>query len=60
MNKETKWIIQPWHIRVAFRKAAVHLNENCIEMPPYKIEGPNLDLENKHFFVTVTVSTNFI
>lgn len=56
MNKETKWTIQPWHIRVSFRKAGVHLNENCIEMPPYKIEGPNLDLENKYFFVTVTIN----
>lgn len=56
MNKETKWTIEPWHVRVSFRKAGVHMNEDCIEMPPYKIEGPNLDLEGKHFFVTVTIN----
>lgn len=57
MNKETKWTIEPWHVRVAFRKAGVHIvNEDSIEMPPYKIEGPNLDLENKLFFVTVTIN----
>lgn len=56
MNKENKWVLEPWHVKVSFRKAGVHLSEDCIELPKTKIEGPDMNLEGKEFFVTVTVS----
>lgn len=56
MNKENKWVIEPWHVRAAFRKAGVHLKEDCIELPKERIEGPDMNLEGKEFFVTVTIN----
>uniref|UniRef100_A0A1B6BWP4 Large ribosomal subunit protein bL9m n=1 Tax=Clastoptera arizonana TaxID=38151 RepID=A0A1B6BWP4_9HEMI len=56
MNKETEWTIEPWHIRVSLRKAGVYVNDDCIELPSQKIQGPSLDLENKEFYVTLTIN----
>ncbi|XP_075221619.1 mitochondrial ribosomal protein L9 [Lycorma delicatula] len=56
MNKENKWVLEPWHIKASFRKAGVHLSEDCIEMPKNKIEGPDLNLEDKEFLVTVIIN----
>uniref|UniRef100_A0A1B6FEQ5 Large ribosomal subunit protein bL9m n=1 Tax=Cuerna arida TaxID=1464854 RepID=A0A1B6FEQ5_9HEMI len=57
MNKETEWTIEPWHVRASFRKAGVQiLSESSIELPAKPISGPNLDLEGKEFYVTVTIN----
>lgn len=56
MNKDVEWTLEPWHIRVAFRKAGIHVPTNCIQLPEKPIKGPNLDWESKYFCVTVTVS----
>lgn len=57
MNKLTPWTLEPWHIRTSFRKAGFVVPEHAIEMPPVVIKGPDLSLQEKEFFVTVTVST---
>lgn len=57
MNKENPWTLQPWHIRVAFRKASVIVPEDAIELPPKEIKGPDMNIQNKEFYVTVTVCT---
>lgn len=57
MNKHNPWVIERWHIRAAMRRASYHvMDENCIELPEKPITGPNLDIQNKEFFVTVTVN----
>nr|CAD7205505.1 unnamed protein product [Timema douglasi] len=56
MNKEIPWKLEPWHIRMSFRKAGVDVAEHAIELPEKPITGPNLDLECKIFFVTITVN----
>jgi large subunit ribosomal protein L9 len=57
MNKEQPWTIEPWHIRASARKAAVIIkDDSSIEMPPEKISGPDLSLEGKEFYVTVTIN----
>nr|CAD7407565.1 unnamed protein product [Timema cristinae] len=56
MNKEIPWKLEPWHIRMSFRKAGVDVAEHAIELPEKPIKGPNLDLECKIFFVTITWS----
>lgn len=55
MNKENAWTIEPWHVRSAFRKAGVQVPETAIEMPENVISGPDMNLEGKEFYVTVTV-----
>jgi large subunit ribosomal protein L9 len=55
MNRETKWTLEPWHIRVSFRKAGIILPESAITLPEKKISGPDLNLEGKDFIVTITV-----
>jgi len=56
MNKEQNWTLERWHIRAAFRRANVIVPETAIEMPDHVITGPDMKLEGKEFFITVTVS----
>ncbi|KAJ8867397.1 hypothetical protein PR048_031198 [Dryococelus australis] len=56
MNKEVPWTVQPWHIRMSFRKSGVHMPESAIEMPAEPISGPDLKLEHKQFSVMVTIN----
>ena len=59
MNLEQPWVLQPWHLSVAFRKAGFVVPERCLQMPTAAIEGPDVEgLEGKEFIVTVTVSPN--
>ena len=58
MNLEQPWVLEPWHLSVAFRKAGFVVPEQCLQMPAATIEGPNVDgLEGREFVVTVTVGT---
>ncbi|KAL1130574.1 hypothetical protein AAG570_011820, partial [Ranatra chinensis] len=56
MNKELEWTLEPWHIRVAFRKAGIHMPQDAIQLPDKPIKGPDLNLEGKDFIVTVTIN----
>lgn len=57
MNKNNPWVVEPWHVRAAMRRASIMvLNDSQIEMPAKAITGPNLDIENHEFFVTVTIN----
>lgn len=56
MNKETPWTLQPWHVKASFRKCGYNVPEEAITLPEKPISGPNLDLESKEFFVTVTIN----
>lgn len=57
MNKDEPWTIEPWHVRVSFRKMNVHiLSDDSIELPEQPISGPDLTFEGKSFVVYVTVS----
>lgn len=58
MNKENSWTLQPWHVRVAFRKCGIIVPEAAIKMPDKTISGPDLNLEYKLFLVAVTVRKN--
>lgn len=59
MNRENPWTLKPWHIRVAFRKAGVIVPEEAIELPPKEIKGPDMNIQNKEFYVTITVCCFF-
>ncbi|XP_066245761.1 large ribosomal subunit protein bL9m isoform X1 [Euwallacea similis] len=56
MNKEHPWTIKPWHIKVSFRKCCYIVPEEAITLPEKLITGPDMNLENKEFFVTVTIN----
>lgn len=56
MNKIEPWILEPWHISASFRKSGFVVPEHAIEMPPIQIKGPDLSLQDKEFYITVTVS----
>lgn len=55
MNKEIPWTLEPWHIRTMFRKIGFIVPDEAITMPPQPISGPDMNLENKEFYVTVKV-----
>lgn len=56
MNKNVPWVIEPWHIRVAFRKAGVAVPEEAITLPPHPIAGPDFSLQDKEFAVIVKIN----
>lgn len=56
MNRDIPWTVEPWHIRLSFRRAGVHIPEDAISMPEEPICGPNMEIENKFFEVTVTIN----
>ncbi len=55
VNQENPWTIEKWHIRAAFRRTGIWVPDSAIKMGDKPISGPNLELEKKHFLVTVTV-----
>lgn len=55
VSKENPWTLKPWHIRAAFRRSGIIVPEEAIEMPPKEIKGPDMSIEQKEFYVTVTV-----
>lgn len=59
MNRENSWTIQPWHIKVSFRKCGYEVPEEAITLPLKAISGPDMSIEGKEFYVTVTVSNFF-
>ena len=60
MNKMEPWTLEPWHITASFRKSGFIVPEHAIEMPPAQIKGPDLSLQDKEFYVTVTVSMQLL
>lgn len=58
MNKDVPWTLEPWHVKASFRKAGFHVAEDAIQIPSKPITGPDMSLEDKEFYVTVTVCIN--
>uniref|UniRef100_A0A2P2I5Q7 Large ribosomal subunit protein bL9m n=2 Tax=Hirondellea gigas TaxID=1518452 RepID=A0A2P2I5Q7_9CRUS len=57
MNVREPWTLEPWHIRVAMRKnSIIALSDDVIQLPDEPISGPDLDLEQKFFYVTLTIN----
>ncbi|XP_050675381.1 39S ribosomal protein L9, mitochondrial [Leptidea sinapis] len=56
MSKTTPWKLEPWHIRTSFRKVGFVVPEETITMPPQEIQGPDLSLQEKEFYVTVKIN----
>lgn len=56
MNKDVPWVLEPWHIRVSLRKVGFYCDDSCITLPSTPIKGPDLDIENKDFYVTITIN----
>lgn len=56
MNVREPWQLEPWHVAVAFRRASILVPVTAIRLPDEPIYGPNLDLQAKFFYVTVTIN----
>ncbi|XP_043273299.1 39S ribosomal protein L9, mitochondrial [Venturia canescens] len=56
VSKDNSWTLQKFHIRAAFRKINIHVPDHAITMPKYEITGPDLDKQNKEFYVVVTIN----
>ncbi|XP_029174148.1 39S ribosomal protein L9, mitochondrial [Nylanderia fulva] len=56
MSKEVPWTLEKWHIRASFRKVGIFVPEETIMMPQKAISGPNLDIEGKEFYITITIN----
>ncbi|KAL6432494.1 hypothetical protein ACFW04_006820 [Cataglyphis niger] len=56
MSKDVPWTLEKWHIRASFRKVGIFVPEDTITMPQKQISGPNLDIEGKEFYITITIN----
>lgn len=56
MNMENPWVVEPWHVRVALRRAGITVHEEALTLPEQPIKGPNMELESKEFLVKVKVN----
>ncbi|KAJ8925676.1 hypothetical protein NQ315_009522 [Exocentrus adspersus] len=56
MNMETPWTLKPWHVKASFRKCGYIVPEEAITLPDKPITGPDMNKQNKEFFVTVTIN----
>lgn len=59
MDRHNPWVIEPWHIRASLRRCFIHvLDVTCIKLPDQQITGPDMEKENKDFYVTVTINNS--
>jgi large subunit ribosomal protein L9 len=56
MSKDVPWTLEKWHVRTNFRKAGIIVPTDAITMPEKSISGPNLDIDGKEFYVTLTLN----
>lgn len=56
MSNSEPWTLQPWHLKASLRKSGFVVPESAIEMPPVQIKGPDPNLLDKEFYVTVTIN----
>jgi len=56
MSMDQPWTLEPWHLRVAFRRALVYLPEDALTLPEKPISGPDMENEKKVFIVGVTIN----
>lgn len=56
VSREIPWTLEEWHVRTSLRLAGVNVPRNAVTMPEETISGPNLDIEGKEFYVTVTIN----
>lgn len=56
MSQDVPWTLEKWHVRVSFRKAGILVPEDNITLPEKPISGPNMDIEGKEFYITLTIN----
>lgn len=56
ISKNVPWTLEKWHIRVNLRRVGIYVPEEAITMPEKSISGPNLDIEKKQFYITLTIN----
>ncbi|XP_008555280.1 39S ribosomal protein L9, mitochondrial [Microplitis demolitor] len=56
MSADNPWTLTPEHVRSAFREQKIHMDKDCVTLPERPINGPDLEMENKEFYVTVTIN----
>merc|ERR1712032_671598 len=52
------WTIEKWHIKASLRKHKVWVSDEQIEIPGGKVNGPDLNLENKEFIAILTINNH--
>ncbi|XP_066597947.1 large ribosomal subunit protein bL9m [Prorops nasuta] len=59
MSLDTPWVIEKWHLRTSLRLAGFCVPEEAITMPEKEITGPDLNKQNKEFFITITIEKKY-
>ncbi|CAD6231942.1 GSCOCG00001664001-RA-CDS [Cotesia congregata] len=56
MSADNPWTLATEHVWSAFRENKIHMSRDSVTLPERPINGPNLEMENKEFYVTVTIN----
>ncbi|KAA0194535.1 hypothetical protein HAZT_HAZT004535 [Hyalella azteca] len=56
MSIHVPWVLTAEHVRISMRRMGIIAPAHAIQLPPKPLEGPNLDYQQKFFYVTVTVN----
>lgn len=56
LSQDVPWTLEKWHVKSSLRRATFHVPEEAIKIPEKPISGPDLSLEGKQFYVTVTIN----
>lgn len=53
---EEPWTLEPWHVKASFRKSGYVVPEEAITLPEEPIKGPDMNLQDKEFFIVVKIN----
>ncbi|KAG8036808.1 hypothetical protein G9C98_004130 [Cotesia typhae] len=56
MSADNPWTLATEHVWSAFRENTIHMSRDSITLPERPINGPDLEMENKEFYVTVMIN----
>lgn len=56
MSKDNPWTLETWHIRTSFRRIGIYVPDEAITMPAKAISGPDMSIQGKEFYVTITIN----
>jgi len=56
MSQDNPWTLEPWHLRCAFRNSGFYVPISAITMPKHVISGPDMSIQGKEFYITVTIN----
>jgi len=56
LSSKVPWTVEKWHVSSMLRRHGVVISEECIELPETPISGPDPNIIDKVFLVSITIN----